>query len=77
VRSLASNPSTSAPDSPTLTTAPDLTLDINTLAMLVFNQVSATEAVRMGRAVCHDARALPRWDAALRTKYRPFCADNF
>jgi predicted acetyltransferase len=77
VRLLSSNPSTSTPGSPTLTTSPDLSMDINTLAMLVFNQISATEAVRMGRAVCHDTRALPRWDAALRTKYRPFCADNF
>ncbi|HEY7269743.1 MAG TPA: GNAT family N-acetyltransferase [Dehalococcoidia bacterium] len=77
VRSLSTSPSTSAPGSPTLTTAPDLSFDINTLAMLAFNQVSATEAVRMGRAACHDYRALPRWDAGLRTKYRPFCADNF
>jgi predicted acetyltransferase len=77
VRSLAASPSTSAPGSPTLATAPDLSLDINTLAMLVFNQISATEAVRMGRAACHDPRALARWDAALRTRYRPFCADNF
>jgi hypothetical protein len=31
----------------------------------------------MGRLQVHDSRALPRWDTALRTKYRPFCADNF
>jgi predicted acetyltransferase len=60
-----------------LSSAVDLTLDINTLGMLVFNQISASEAARMGRVQVHDARALARWDAALRTKYRPFCADNF
>jgi predicted acetyltransferase len=69
--------SASNPGSPTLTTAPDVTMDVNTLAMLAFNQVTASEAARMGRLQVHDANALPRWDAALRTKYRPFCADNF
>lgn len=60
-----------------LSSAVDLTLDIGTLAMLIFNQVSASEAARMGRLTVHDDRALPRWDAAMRTKYRPFCADSF
>ncbi len=63
------------PDTPGA--VPDLTLDIGTLAMLIFGQITATEAARMGRLTVHDARALPRWDAALRTKYRPFCADGF
>jgi hypothetical protein len=62
---------------PTLTRSPDLTLDVNTLAMLIFGQISASEAVRYGRTSLHDSRALPRWDAALRTKYRPHCADQF
>ena len=77
VLQLSRGPSQSLPAAPTLTTAPDLSLDINTLAMLAFNQISATEAARMGRLQVHDPRALARWDAALRTKYRPFCADNF
>lgn len=55
----------------------DLTLAPSTLAMLLFNQVSATEAERMGRLELHDARVLPAWDAALRTKYRPFSADHW
>ena len=25
----------------------------------------------------HDASALPRWDAAFKTRYVPFCADGF
>ncbi len=69
--------SKSAPGLPTLTTSPDLTLDVNTLAMLIFGQISASEAVRYGRATLHDHRALARWDAALRTKYRPHCGDQF
>jgi predicted acetyltransferase len=69
--------SASALGSPTLRSEPDLTLDVNTLAMIMIGQVSATEAARMGRAQVHDARALPRWDAVMRTRYRPFCADTF
>lgn len=68
---------TSARGARTLTSAPDLSLDINTLAMLIFGQLTATRAARMGRLDLHDTRALPRWDAALRTKYAPFCADAF
>jgi predicted acetyltransferase len=77
VRPLSASPSLSTPGSPTLTTAPDVSLDVNTLAMLIFNQVSATEAARMGRLQVHDAASLRRWDAALRTHHRPFCPDNF
>lgn len=56
---------------------PHLTLPVHTLAMLAFGQISATEAARMGRLDAHDATALPTWDAVMRTKYRPFCADHF
>lgn len=77
VRPLGGRPSVSAPGAPVLRSSAELTLDINTLAMVVFGQISTTQAARMGRAVVHNERALPRWDAALRTKYRPFCADNF
>ncbi len=67
----------SAAGSPVLTSEPELTVDVNTLAMLVFGQLSASEAARMGRAQVHDPRSLARWDAALKTKYRPFCPDFF
>jgi predicted acetyltransferase len=55
----------------------DLSLSINTLAMLLFGQISATEAARTGRVAVHDPGALPRWDAALATMYAPFCSDSF
>jgi predicted acetyltransferase len=62
----------------TRTTAePDVTLPVTTLAMLFFGQISATEAVRMGRLDAHDERALPQWDALMHTHHRPFCADHF
>jgi predicted acetyltransferase len=55
----------------------DLILTPSTLAMLLFNQISAAEAARMGRTEVQDAAALPRWDAALHTRYRPFSADHW
>jgi predicted acetyltransferase len=54
-----------------------LTLPISTLAMLVFGQISATEAARMGRLTVDDHNALPVWDKVMRASYRPFCADLF
>jgi predicted acetyltransferase len=59
------------------TAAPQLTMPIHTLPMLLFGQLSATEASRMGRLDVHDPDALPLWDAVMRTKYRPFCGDHF
>ncbi|MCP4755872.1 MAG: hypothetical protein GY866_33845, partial [Proteobacteria bacterium] len=56
---------------------PEVALPISTLAMLVFGQISATEAWRMGRLDVFDQSALPSWDRVLRTKYRPFCPDVF
>jgi predicted acetyltransferase len=56
---------------------PEVTLPASTLALLLFGQISATEAARMGRLDVHDAAALPTWDALWRTTYRPFCPDNF
>jgi predicted acetyltransferase len=73
----AGSPGKSVRGARTFTSAPDLTLDVNTLAMLVFGQISASEAASMGRVDVHDAKALSRWDNALRTKHRPFCADQF
>lgn len=56
---------------------PQLTLPISTLAMLVFGQISATEAARMGRLAVQQDSALPVWDRVMHASYRPFCADLF
>jgi len=56
---------------------PQLVMPVSTLAMLVFGQISATEAFRMGRLDAPDQYALPQWDAVMRTQYRPFCPDTF
>lgn len=56
---------------------PQLRVPVSTLAMLVFGQISATEAARMERLDVLDADALPVWDKTMRTMYRPFCADRF
>jgi predicted acetyltransferase len=56
---------------------PDVTMPISTLAMLLFGQISATEAARMGRLDVRDTGALCTWDHVMHTKYRPFCADLF
>ncbi|HLZ71659.1 MAG TPA: GNAT family N-acetyltransferase [Dehalococcoidia bacterium] len=50
---------------------------IDTLSMLLFGQLSATEAWRMGRLDCPDPDALAGADRLLSTAYRPFCADHF
>lgn len=57
--------------------APELTMPVSTLAMLMFGRISATQAARMGRLQVHDKAALPKWDAAMRTKYAPYCQDFF
>ena len=56
---------------------PQLTMPISTLAMLMFGQISATEAARMARLDVHDERALETCDRVMRTPYRPYCADMF
>ena len=56
---------------------PDVTMPISTLAMLLFGQISATEAARMGRLDVRDTGELCTWDHVMHTKYRPFCADLF
>ena len=56
---------------------PDLSMTINTFAMLLFGQLTATRAARAGRIGVHDPEALERWDSVLATRYAPFCADNF
>jgi predicted acetyltransferase len=56
---------------------PELSMTAATLAMIAFGQLTATQAADAGRVGVHDANALPRWDAAFRTRYAPFCGDNF
>ena len=56
---------------------PQLTMPVSTLAMLMFGQINASEAARMGRMDVHDKDVLDMWDRALRTPYRPYCADMF
>ena len=58
-------------------TSPQLRMPVSTLAMIIFNQISATEAARMGRLDVLEPGALSLWDAVMRTSYRPFCADDF
>jgi len=59
------------------TKRPQLTMPISTLPMLVFGQISATEAARMGRLTVEDDKAFVVWDKVMRASYRPFCADLF
>lgn len=56
---------------------PQLVMSISTLAMLVFGQISATEAARMERLDVLEQSALSSWDRVMRTAYRPFCPDFF
>ena len=56
---------------------PQLVMPVSTLALLVFNHITATEAARIGCLDVLEQSALPAWDAAMRTTYRPFCADGF
>jgi predicted acetyltransferase len=55
----------------------DLTLSANTLAMILFGQISTSEAVRAGRIDLHDATKLPAWDATFKTRWAPFTPDNW
>ena len=56
---------------------PDVTLAPGTLAMLLFGQISATEAARAGKLDVHDESALARWDKTLRTIHKPFASDHW
>jgi predicted acetyltransferase len=58
-------------------TLPEIIVPIDTLAMLLFGQISATQAGRMGRLGVIDYKALPKYDRLFATRYRPFCADIF
>ncbi len=54
-----------------------LKLPASTLAMLLFNQITATEAMRMHRLDTSNTDALKKWDGVMQTQYKPGCADNF
>ena len=59
------------------TEEPQLVMPISTLALLVFGQISATEAARMARLDVNEEGAIPLWDKVMRTLYRPACVDMF
>jgi predicted acetyltransferase len=56
---------------------PQLVMPISTLALLLFGQISATEAARMARLDVGSEGSLSLWDRVMRTKYRPAYADMF
>jgi predicted acetyltransferase len=56
---------------------PDVTMPVHTLAMLVFGQLSATDAARMGRLDAHRPETLDLWDQVMKTKHKPYCGDHF
>lgn len=56
---------------------PQLVMPVSTLAMILFGQISASEAARMARLDVHDESALSSWDRVMHTRYRPACADTF
>jgi len=56
---------------------PEVVMPVSTLAMLMFGQISASEAWRMGRLDVLDHSKLSKWDAVMHTTYRPFCPDIF
>jgi len=49
----------------------------STLSMLLFNQITATEALRMYRLDADNVDTLNDWDRAMQTRYKPACVDNF
>lgn len=52
-------------------------LPVETLAMLLFGQISATQAVRMGRMSITEEKHLSTWDRLFATRHKPFCPDFF
>ncbi len=59
------------------TEEPHLAMPISTLTMLMFGQISPSEAARMARLDVNDNNVLALWDRVMRTPCRPFCADMF
>lgn len=54
---------------------PEVIMNANSLAMLLFGQLSASNAARMGIIEVKKKNALIRYDRLLRTEYMPFCGD--
>ena len=52
--------------------SPHLTTSPATLAMLLFGQITASQAARAGKLSVHEPQALPIWDKTLRTIHQPF-----
>lgn len=59
------------------TEEPQMVMPVSTLAMLLFGQLSASQAARMGRLDVHKEDALSLWDRVMSTQYRPACPDMF
>ena len=55
----------------------ELYMTIDTLTLLFFGQVSATQASRMGRLKAMNTAVLFVADRLFETRYKPFCADIF
>ena len=54
---------------------PEISMGINSMAMMLFGQISATRAMRTGLAEVKKEDALTRFDRLLGTEYMPFCCD--
>lgn len=54
---------------------PEVSMNANTLAMILFGQLSTTSASRMGIIDVKKKNVLIRYDRLLRTAYMPFCGD--
>ncbi|MDP9235979.1 MAG: GNAT family N-acetyltransferase [Chloroflexota bacterium] len=54
-----------------------LTLDVSALVLLLFGQISVTNAVRYGRAEASPGAPIALWDAIWRTAYAPACSNMF
>ena len=55
--------------------APEVSMNINTMAILLFGQVSTSEAVKMGNMEIFKEDAIKKYDRLLSTEYMPFCCD--
>jgi predicted acetyltransferase len=56
---------------------PQLSMDVSTMALLMFGTISPSHAVNIGRAEAAPDAPLDLWDSMWRTKYAPWCPDGF
>jgi predicted acetyltransferase len=56
---------------------PQLSMDVSTLALLMFGTISPSHAANIGRAEAAPDAPLDLWDSMWRTKYAPWCPDGF